>query len=119
MRAYEARINRNDFDLMVDLIARDAIFVFSDGTHHGIAEIRTAFEATWRALNNDTYALSEIVWLARSATLAACTYRFDWSTIRDGRPESGAGRGTTVMRMAPGGIWQVIHEHLSAMPIRD
>ena len=47
LRAYEDRINRHDFDLLIDLIAPDATFWFSDGTHRGIAEIRTAFEATW------------------------------------------------------------------------
>lgn len=116
MRAYEARINRHDFDLMAPLIAESALFVFSDGTHRGLAEIRAAFEATWAALNNDTYRLSGLTWLARGAQLAACTYRFDWSTVIDGHPQAGHGRGTSVMQCGADGRWRVIHEHLSAAP---
>lgn len=116
MRAYEARINRHDFDLMAPLIAADAVFVFSDGTHRGSAEIRAAFEATWAALNNDTYRLSQFVWLARDAELAACTYRFDWTTEVDGRPRAGHGRGTSVLQRGADCCWRVIHEHLSAAP---
>lgn len=55
LRAYEDRINRHDFDLLIDLIAPDAIFWFSDGTHRGIAEIRAAFERTWGTLADETY----------------------------------------------------------------
>ena len=46
LAAYADRINRQDFDLLVDLIAPDATFWFTSGTHVGIAAIRTAFEST-------------------------------------------------------------------------
>lgn len=116
MRAYEARINQHDFDAMVELIAPDARFLFTDGTFVGLTEIRAAFEATWAALNNDSYALRDIVWLARDEETAACTYRFHWTTEIDGRPVSGTGRGTSVLRRLEHGNWVVVHEHLSQDP---
>ena len=64
LKAYEERINRHDFDLLVDLIAPDAVFWFSDGSHRGLADIRSAFERTWRSLQNETYWLDQLEWLA-------------------------------------------------------
>ncbi len=110
---YERRINRHDFGEMVPLIAPDAVFWFSDGSHVGIDAIRAAFERTWEALQNDTYWLDEVRWIAEDDEVAACIYRFNWRTTIKGQPASGSGRGTTVMRKIDG-RWQIVHEHLSA-----
>lgn len=55
------RINRHDFSLLAGLIADDASFWFSDGTHQGLPEIRAAFEHTWQSLGNETYWLDDLV----------------------------------------------------------
>ncbi|HEV7275561.1 MAG TPA: nuclear transport factor 2 family protein [Devosiaceae bacterium] len=115
LRAYEDRINRHDFETLSELIAEDAVFWFSDGSHHGLAEIRTAFERTWRTLSDETYWLEERRWLAEGDLAAACTYRFHWRAVIEGRAASGAGRGTTVLGLR-NGRWQIVHEHLSADP---
>jgi ketosteroid isomerase-like protein len=115
LQAYEDRINRHDFDLLTDLIAPNATFWFSDGTHRGIAEIRTAFEATWRTLADETYRLDQLEWIAEGDTAAACTYRFNWKATIGGAERSGTGRGTTVLRRADD-RWWIVHEHLSATP---
>lgn len=115
LAAYEDRINRHDFDLLVELIAPDATFWFSDGTHRGIEAIRAAFEATWRALADETYWLDQREWIAESDRAAVCTYRFNWSATIDGTPASGSGRGTTVLR-CENDRWAIVHEHLSSMP---
>ena len=109
LAAYAERINRHDFDVLVDLIAPDAVFWFSDGSHQGLPAIRRAFEATWAALKDETYAISEIVWLNEEA----CAYRFARQAMIDGVPQSGSGRGTSVFRRV-GERWQIVHEHLSA-----
>jgi ketosteroid isomerase-like protein len=112
LAAYEERINRQDFDLLLDLIAPEATFWFSDGTHRGIAAIRAAFDATWRAMGGDEhYWLTEVEWIAEGDTAAACTYTFNWSA----GGKSGSGRGTTVLARASAG-WRIVHEHLSRMP---
>ena len=115
LRSYEERINRHDFDLLVELIAPDAVFWFSDGSYTGHGEIRAAFEKTWAALSNDTYWLTDLTWIARSDDAAACIYTFNWKTIIDGEPQSGSGRGTTVLARGAAG-WQIVHEHLSGNP---
>jgi ketosteroid isomerase-like protein len=115
LQAYEDRINRHDFDLLTELIAHDATFWFSDGTHRGIAEIRAAFEATWTALADETYWLDQREWIAEGDSAAACTYRFNWTATIKGAPSSGSGRGTTVLRRVDD-RWWIVHEHLSGMP---
>jgi ketosteroid isomerase-like protein len=116
LAAYEDRINRQDFDLLTDLIASDATFWFSNGTHRGIAAIRAAFEATWRAMGaSEHYWLDQHEWIAEGETAAACTYRFNWKTTVNGIETSGNGRGTTVLKRVDD-RWWIVHEHLSGMP---
>jgi ketosteroid isomerase-like protein len=114
LQAYQDRINRHDFDLLTDLIAADATFWFSDGTHRGIAEIRAAFETTWLALADETYWLDQHEWISEGDHAAACTYRFNWRATIDGKPSSGSGRGTTVLRRVDN-RWWIVHEHLSSV----
>lgn len=116
LQAYEQRINQHDFALLVDLIAPDAVFWFSDGSHRGVEAIRVAFEKTWAALANETYWLDQCEWIAQDEEACACIYRFNWRSAQNGRPISGTGRGTTVLRLAAHD-WQIVHEHLS--PARD
>lgn len=116
LAAYADRINRQDFDLLTDLIAPDATFWFSDGTHRGIEAIRVAFEATWRAMGpSERYSLDQHEWIAEGDNAAACTYRFNWKTVRNGKPMSGSGRGTTVLKRVDD-HWWIVHEHLSREP---
>lgn len=112
LEAYETRINQHDFDVLVELIAPDAVFWFSDGSHRGLPAIRAAFEATWNTLRDETYWLDELQWIAESDVAAACIYRFNWKTMVDGQPVSGSGRGTTVLNRSEGAL-RIVHEHLS------
>lgn len=112
LAAYEERINEQDFDLLLDLIAPDATFWFTSGTHSGIAAIRAAFEATWRVMGpTERYWLTDKVWIAEGDDAATCTYTFNWRVGND----AGSGRGTTVLAQTSAG-WRIVHEHLSRMP---
>lgn len=116
LAAYADRINEHDFDLLIDLIAPDARFWFSDGSHIGVAAIRAAFEQTWAAMGPDEhYWLDKLEWIAEGDGAAACVYRYNWRTVRNGEPASGSGRGTTVLRRV-GDHWWIVHEHLSGYP---
>jgi ketosteroid isomerase-like protein len=115
LKSYELVINRHDFDALLDLIAPNAVFWFSEGSHRGIADIRAAFERTWRTLSDETYWLDQVEWIAEGDVAAACVYRFNWRATIDGKEASGSGRGTTVLSRASG-RWQIVHEHLSAHP---
>ena len=112
---YEALINRHDFDLLVPLIAPDAVFWFNDGSHCGLGEIRRAFEETWAKFPLERYWLEDLRWLAKGEAAAGCTYRFCWQASKDGKLVSGGGRGTTLLRQ-DAGTWQIVHEHLSQFP---
>lgn len=112
---YESRINLHDFDVLVPLISNEAVFWFNDGSFSGLVEIRRAFEATWARFANEVYWLEDKSWIALGEGAASCTYRFRWKTEVDGKPMSGAGRGTTVLR-TEGGHWKIVHEHLSRLP---
>lgn len=114
--AYADRINRQDFSLLTELIAPDATFWFSDGTHSGIAAIRAAFEATWQVMGpSEHYWLDQLEWIADGEGAAACIYRFNWEITVEGRRDSGSGRGTTVLRRVDD-RWWIVHEHLSRHP---
>ncbi len=114
MSAYEAVTNAHDLDVLLDLIVDDAIYLFSNQTAHvGKPAIRNAIQANFEAIEGETYRIQNSRWLASSNDVAACVYEFDWSGTRNGRPVSGHGRGTTVIRRADG-RWKVAHEHLSS-----
>lgn len=115
MAAYAERINLHRFAAVAPLIAEDAVFWFSDGSHAGLPAIRAAFEATWAALAGERYRIEGLDWIARGAEAAACTYRFRWRATVEGAPRDGAGRGTTVLRRGAAG-WRIVHEHLSGLP---
>jgi hypothetical protein len=63
-------------------------------------------------IKDETYRISEVVWVAESRDIAACTYRFGWSGLLRGEHASGSGRGTCVLARKDG-AWVVVHEHLS------
>jgi len=114
MSAYEAVTNAHNLDVLLDLIADDAIYLFSNQTAHvGKPATRKAIQANFEAIQGETYRILNLKWLASSSDVAACVYEFDWSGTMNGRPVSGRGRGTTVIRRADG-RWKVAHEHLSS-----
>lgn len=116
LAAYAELINRHDFSLLVPLIAEDAVFWFSPGSFIGIDAIRGAFERTWKRLDNETYWLEDLSWIASGDQAAVCTYRFVWRALLAGEAAEGNGRGTTVLSRSAGG-WHIVHEHLSACPL--
>jgi uncharacterized protein (TIGR02246 family) len=114
MSVYEAATNAHDLDALLDLIADDAIYLFSNQTAHvGKLAIRQAIQTNFKAIEGETYRIQNLKWLANSNEVAACVYVFDWSGTMNGRRVSGHGRGTTVIRRSDG-QWKVAHEHLSS-----
>lgn len=113
MGAYEAATNAHDVDATLELIADDAVYLFSDqSSHFGKEAIRNVLVANFGTIKNETYRIHDLRWLAGSEEVAACVYAFDWSGEIDGRPAGGSGRGTSVLRRIEGN-WRVAHEHLS------
>lgn len=115
LKQYESRINLHQFDAVAPLIAADAVFWFNDGSFVGHEAIRGAFERTWASLADETYWLTDLHWITAGDVAASCLYQFNWTATINGKPASGIGRGTTVLRNKTDG-WQIVHEHLSGMP---
>jgi len=113
LREYEAVARAHDLERTLSLIDDQAIFWFSDGSSHvGKPAIEQAIRANFAAIQGEDYRISDIVWLAQSADVAACTFRFHWSGVVRGSPASGAGRGTAVLARR-GDSWVIVHEHLN------
>ena len=113
MSVYERATNTHDIGQVVPLIWPDAVYWFSDGSHRGIAEITAAIEATFAAIQDETYAIHDVEWVAVGAELAVCRYRFAWTGYVEGAARSGQGRGTNVVTRRRG-EWRMLHEHLSS-----
>jgi ketosteroid isomerase-like protein len=119
MEWYAQCTNTHHFAEIAPLLADDAVYWFNDGSFVGIAEIKAAFEKTWEIIQDEHYAIENIQWLIIENTSAVCIYHFHWSgKINGNELQEGSGRGTSVLGKNADG-WQVIHEHLSGMPLVD
>ena len=113
MQEYESAANRHDLEAMLDMIADDAIFWFSDGSVHiGKDAIARAIQSNFDAIKNEDYRITDLSWLTSSDDIAACVYEFHWSGEVAGKPASGGGRGTSLLKPI-NGQWRLAHEHLS------
>lgn len=111
---YVKLINTHDFDLLArEVIAPDAVFVFSDEIHRGLAEVRAAFNRTWAVLPDEVYSMDQVEWLSRGRESAACTFRYAYAgTMQGGRRLEGGGRGMNLLVRRPEG-WRIRYEHLT------
>jgi ketosteroid isomerase-like protein len=112
---YEGEINKHNFDLLQPLISKDCTFWFSSGTFSGLEQTRSAFEKTWRTIQDEIYSITNVEWIAESDLAAACIYTFNWEGMVSGQLRKGKGRGTSCFRLE-GTEWKIIHEHLSSFP---
>ena len=113
LREFETSGRTGGIEHTLQLIDDDAVYWFSDGTAHvGKRAVERAIRKNAELIQDETYRISDVVWLAESSDVAACAYRFEWSGIVHGAPASGAGRGTCVLARR-GESWVVVHEHLS------
>jgi ketosteroid isomerase-like protein len=113
LRDYDAALRARDLEALDGLIAEDAIFFFSNETSHvGKEAVLTAMHANFDAIANESYAMTNVVWLETSDRSALCVYDFEWTGEIGGASASGRGRGTTALRRE-GEKWRIVHEHLS------
>jgi ketosteroid isomerase-like protein len=115
LKDYEELANKCNFDALTPFIDNDALYWFSDGSHKGINEIRTAFESTWNHIKNEKYTLDKVEWLVLTENEAVCTYNFHSDGLINGQRFTYSGRGTNVFKKK-NGTWKIVHEHLSKEP---
>ena len=78
MKEYERASNSHDFDKVRNLMFKDAIYWFSDGSHVGIDEIEKAFVKTFNKIKNENYTIKNVNWIVLEEGSAVCTYNFHW-----------------------------------------
>ncbi|MCA9337340.1 DUF4440 domain-containing protein [Candidatus Saccharibacteria bacterium] len=111
LEAYEKAANSRNFDNVESLIAKNAVFEFTNGTFKGIAAIRKAFEDTWNKIKDETYTISDIKWIKVGYRNAECTYKFKSDGIVGGKRQVYEGVGTSTFKRIDGN-WRVTHERL-------
>lgn len=113
MRSYEAATAAHDLEATLELIAEDAVYLFSDETSHaGKAAIRAVLERNFALIEAEEYRIEGLRWLAQSEEVAVGVYTYHWKGRVRGESASGSGRGTCALRQIEG-QWRVVHEHLS------
>ncbi len=115
---FEEIAEQENFDLIEDMVHKDAVFRFNDGDFVGRQAVRAAFEKTWKGstdVKKERFYLTDIQVLTVDATSATATYTYNWEGSMDGRPFRVRGRGTRVLVVENGRV-QIIHEHLSRYP---
>lgn len=112
VRAYEQATNSHDIARLAPLIAADAVYWFSDGSHRGRDAVLAAIAETFATIRDEVYQIDDLEWITADHGHAVCRYRFTWTGTVNGQPKSGNGRGTNVLVNADG-AWQMLHEHLS------
>jgi len=58
MKTYEEANNTHDIDRVAPMIAEDATYWFTDGSHHGLPQITAAIRGTFAAIHGETYQIS-------------------------------------------------------------
>ncbi len=115
---FEALAEKEDFDLIKDMIDEEAYFRFNDGDYRGRQAIRAVFEKTWRgdpSVKKARFYLTDIVVLTTDERTASATYTYNWEGSQAGSSFTVKGRGTRVLRLKGGGL-RIVHEHLSRLP---
>lgn len=112
LEAYEKAANSRDFNEVDPFIADDATFWFTNGAFNSKENIRKAFQKTWLHIQDETYTIADVQWIAANYWVSACTYKFKSDGMVDGKRQVCEGRGTNVLRRI-NGSWRITHEHLS------
>lgn len=112
LEAYEEAANTRDFNTVAPFIAADAVFWFTNGEFKGKSAIQKAFEDTYANILDETYTITDVVWIASSYWVSACTYRFKSDGLVNDKRQIYEGKGTNVLRRIDGS-WRIVHEHLS------
>ena len=116
VRAYENALASQNWTLVEPLVHENVCVTFSNGAvHKGKAAVRSAYEANFRAIDDEDYRISNIHWVLRNQDVAIYVFDFAWSGHIGGRASEGGGRGTSVL-VRDGYDWKLLVEHLGPRP---
>jgi ketosteroid isomerase-like protein len=109
LRQYEIALATQDRERVESLMHPDVCVTFNDGTYRGKSAVEQTFRRTFSLIKNERYTISALHWVSRDENYAV--HDFHWSGEIDGRPASGGGRGTSVLKREAG-AWLLLAEHL-------
>ena len=115
---FELIAEKENFDLIQDMVHEGAVFRFNDGDFIGKGAIRGVFEKTWKgdgSVKKERFYLTDVQVMSVDARSASATYTYNWEGSSEGRSFKIQGRGTRVLVVDQGRL-QIIHEHLSRFP---
>ena len=119
LHQFEKLAEREDFNLVCDLIDENAFFRFNDGDFIGRPAIQAAFEKAWHgdpSVKKARFYLTDITVLTVDSRTATATYTYHWEGSQGERSFAVTGRGTRVLTH-DGGRLRIVHEHLSRFPV--
>ena len=111
LQKYESALATQDWDQVEPLMHADVCVTFSSGTYLGKAEVKQAFSKNFAIIKDERYSISNVHWVIKDLSFAVCIYNFQWSGQIGGKPASGRGRGTAVLKNEDGS-WLLLVEHL-------
>lgn len=115
LTTYVEKLNTHSWEQIASCVTEDAVFIFTEDTFVGKAAAKTAFEKTFKLIENEVFSLHDIVWTVVTEDVATCRYEFRWKGLIEGQESSGGGRGTSILRKVDG-RWLIAHEHLGPYP---
>ncbi len=118
LTTYVEKLNTHSWEQIAPNVAKDAVFIFTEGTFIGHNAAKQSFEKTFALIQNEEFSLHDISWTGVTPEVAVCHYEFRWKGLIEGREASGGGRGTTILRKVDG-RWLIAHEHLGPGPRRS
>lgn len=98
LRQYESALATQQWAAVAPLIHPRACVTFSTGQQLvGKKQVQAAYERNFALIEDEQYAISEVHWVEKTGDYAVYIYTFHWQGLIEGRPASGAGRGTAVL----------------------
>lgn len=111
LQKYESALATQDWAQVEPLMHPDVSVTFSSGTYRGKSAVEPAFKKNFALIKDERYSISDVHWVSKDISYAVCMYNFQWSGLIDGKPASGRGRGTAVLKNE-NGSWLLLAEHL-------
>jgi ketosteroid isomerase-like protein len=112
---YITATNSHDFRNVRSMLAKDAVYWFSNKTCRSLEEIQQYFENAWQTIKDEVYRATDVEWIVTEENTATCIYTYQYEGYYNGDFVQGNGRATNVFIKDVDGRWKLVHEHLSRL----
>ncbi len=84
LMTYVEKLNTHSWEQIARCVTEDAVFIFTEDTFVGKAAAKTAFEKTFKLIENGVFSVHDIVWTVATDDVATCRYEFRWNRFISG-----------------------------------